>query len=144
MKTTPIVSTESIQRAFKDALVLFVGQGKRFPISTVAELSGVNARNLYAYQEGQNAAPFDAIFSVCAALRDCPGFADAVFAPAGLSVGHRITGDEAEAFDVVQALARTTSEAAARAPGGFNHKERADLKPIVREAVCKLNALLED
>lgn len=141
MNNQPVVSTDAAKGAFMDAMRLFVGQGRRFTYAALEATSGVKQRNLYAYAEGASYPPVDALFSILKVMP--PEFGDMVMAPTELNVARRLTEEECEAFEVVQACARATSEAAARAPGGFNHKERGDLKPIFREAVSKLNALLD-
>jgi hypothetical protein len=123
---------EAVAHRLADAMRLYVGAGRRFELRALAEATAIPDSTLKAYRAGDMLPTLVNLLKLLAVLPR--GFAAQVLQPIGLTViareGVRDPDDHAVAADVSAATASITE---ALRDGRIDHRERAALRPMMRE-----------
>lgn len=132
--------TANARSAYRDALSLFVGRGKRFEIKDVAAATGMHPDTLCRALTGTSCPDWANTVALMAVLP--VEFSEMILRPAGITGARRIDGEIhpsavlSETADAVSALA------AALADGRIDHTERPRVLKEATEAICALSQLV--
>ncbi|MBF0169067.1 MAG: hypothetical protein HQL45_15705 [Alphaproteobacteria bacterium] len=126
---------------FRDALSLFVGQGKRFSVEAIAAASGIGTATIHAYLNGRSCPEW---VNAVALLNVLPvEFAAAVLRPAGLAGLTRIDGEVSAAETLGQVAEGVASLATALADGRIDHQELPRVRQELTEAMVAITQFLQ-
>jgi hypothetical protein len=127
-------------KAFCDALNLFVGRGKRFSIAGMASATGIAENTLGCYLRGTSTPAFYNQVRLQTALP--PEFANELLRLSNLAGARRIDGETTPPETLREITEGAAALAAAWADGHIDHTEKPKVRKELTEAMCAISQLL--
>lgn len=122
-------NSEAIAR-FSDAFGLFVGRGRRFSVEALAAATGIPARTIRAYKDGEACPGHLNLITLMAVLP--PAFCNEVIAPAGLEAARRAEGGDPCTYAANRAVLTAAQRLGEMlADGRFCQKDQDELAEVV-------------
>lgn len=142
MSNCPIVSHEIAMGRLADAIRAFVGQGRRFSVNGLAAATGLPARTISSYHQGDATPGLGNLLCLIAVLP--AEFADMILEPSGKgNISEINTSKITTALEVNrQAAALTALVAEHMVDGRIDHREAAIQEPVMRSLQAAINQYL--
>jgi len=136
------ITQEIVQIRLEDAMRLFVGSGRRFSVNAVSAATGIPARTIKSYQQGEAVPGLGNLLRIFAVLP--PEFAEMLLAEAGLC-GVRPAEQVAPCGykAMAQLSARIHRLSTAMKDGRINHQERPPLAMEMRTLAVEMGAFAD-